>query len=144
MSEEQRTPDQTATEPTGSEVLQELQALGRELAATIKALWESEESRRLRQEIAEGFMELGRQVDAAVKAAQESETARQLEEQVKEAVEKARQSDLPRQVEEGLVMGLRTLNEQLARVVSSLSTEKPPESPPDDDTPPAPEESPNT
>ena len=138
MSEEQQQPTEEA--PTGgtasSEILQELQSLGRELTATVRALWESEESRRLRQEIGEGFVELGRQVDAAVQSAQESETARQLEEQVKEAVEKARQSDLSRQVEEGLLMGLRVLNEQLSRVVSSLSTEKPPEAPPEDESEP--------
>jgi hypothetical protein len=105
---------------TGSEVLNELQSLGLQLATAVQSLWDSDESRQLRQEIGEGFGELGRQLNSAVKSAQESEAAKEFSAQVKETVDKARDSDLADQVEQGLVEGLRELNRHLATAVDSM------------------------
>ena len=126
MSEEKR---------EGSQIVGELEALGQQLASALRALWQSEESRKFRQEIGEGFAELGKQVDAAFKAAQESDAARQFSEQVKETMDKARESDVVGKVERSLVTGLRELNEQLSKTVSSLQEDEPPAPP----APPGPE-----
>jgi hypothetical protein len=107
-----------------SEIVGELEALGQQLASALRALWHSEESRKFRQEIGEGFVELGKQVDAAFKAAQESDAARQFSEQVKETVDKARETDVIGKVERSLVTGLRDLNEQLSKTVSSLQDDE--------------------
>jgi hypothetical protein len=127
MSEEQKATTGASTEEQepGSEMLEELHSLGRQLSKAVKSLWESEDSRKLRQEIGDGFVELGRQLDSAVKSAQESEAAKQFSEQVKETVEKARASDVAGQVEEGLVTGLREMNAQLSKLIGSLETEEP-------------------
>jgi flagellar biosynthesis/type III secretory pathway protein FliH len=81
----------------------------------------------VRQEIGEGFVELGHQVDAAMKTAKESEAAKEFETKVKETVDKARESDVAEQVQEGLVTGLRQLNEELSKLVSSLASSEAPE-----------------
>jgi hypothetical protein len=117
-----------------SGLMEEFYALGQQLSTAVKALWESEESRQLRQEIGEGFMELGRQVDTAVQSAQESEAAKQFSEQVKEAMDRARESDLTAQLEEGLVTGLRDLNEGLSKLVDSLEPSAPAEQAPEGET----------
>jgi soluble cytochrome b562 len=103
-----------------SEFLDELQALGEQLSAAVKALWESEDSRKLRQDIGKGFVDLGQQLDEAVKSAQESESAKQFARQVKDTMDRARQTDVAGKVEEGLVTGLRELNDQLSKLVASL------------------------
>jgi soluble cytochrome b562 len=103
-----------------SDVLDELQALGEQLSAAVKALWQSEDSRKLRQDIGQGFADLGQQLDEAVKSAQESEAAKQFARQVKDTMDKARETDVAGKVEEGLVSGLRELNEQLSKLVASL------------------------
>jgi phage-related protein len=132
MSEEQKTSDEVpAEEATSSEILDELQALGAQLATTVKSLWESEESRKLRQEIGDGFVELGQQIDTAVKSAQESEPAKQFSDQVKETVEQARQSDVVGKVQEGLLTGLRELNSELSKMVSSLEPKEEAEAEPE-------------
>ena len=123
-----------------TEFLGELHSLGNQLASAFKALWDSEDSRKLRHEIGEGFTEVGRQLDEAVKSAQESEAAKQFGEQVKETVDKARESDLAGRLEQGLTSGLHQLNQQIAHMVSSLEAEKeagtaPPPETPEDDTP---------
>ncbi len=114
-----------------SEILGEIESLGQKLATAVRSLWESEDSRRLRQEIAEGFAGLGRQIDTAIKSAQESEAARQFSAQVKETVDKARESDIAGKVEQGLVSGLRELNEQLAKLIASLEKKEPPQAGPE-------------
>ena len=123
MTEEQK-PD--------SDLVEELHALGQQLSTAIKALWESEDSRQLRQEIGEGFVEVGRQVNSAVQSAQESEAGQQFGEQVKEAMDRARESDLAGQLEEGLVTGLHEMNKGLSNLVASLepaaTTEEAPQS----------------
>jgi S-methylmethionine-dependent homocysteine/selenocysteine methylase len=119
----------TEEEKRDGGLVAELYALGSQLTAAVKSLWESEDSRRLRDEIGEGFMELGRQLDSAVKSAQDSETAKQFSEQVKDAVDKARDSEIVEQLEEGLVTGLRELNAAIAKLVDSLATHTTPSQP---------------
>jgi hypothetical protein len=114
----------------GSQIVGELEALGQQLASALRGLWQSEESRKFRQEIGEGFTELGKQIDAAFKAAQESDAAKQFGEQVKETVDKARETDVVGKLERSLVSGLRDLNEQLSKTVSSLQEDEPPAEPP--------------
>lgn len=121
MSDEFQEKGEEGAERPKSNLVQELQVLGQELSAAVKSLWESEESRRLREEIGAGFVELGHQLDSAVKAAQESEATRQFQGQIKETVEKARESDLVDKIEEGLVSGLRELNVQISKLVDSLA-----------------------
>jgi hypothetical protein len=121
----------TEEQKPGSDLMEELHALGQQLTTAVKALWESEDSRKLRTEIGDGFMQLGEELDSAIKTAQESEAAKQFGEQVKETVEKARESDLTARLEEGLVSGLQELNAGISNLVSSMEPSKPAEQEPD-------------
>jgi signal recognition particle GTPase len=132
MTEEKR--------PEG-DIMGELKLLGEQLATAVKALWESEESKNLRREIADGIHEAGRQIDTAFKSAQESEAAKDLSSTVRDTVEKARESDVAVKIQEGLVAGLRELNAQLDRVLKSSEVHEaaeppapPPPPPPDVET----------
>ena len=113
-----------------NDILDELEALGNQLTTALKKLWESEESRKLRQDLRQGFVQLGQEIDDAVKTAQDSEAAKQFGEQVKDTVEKARQSDIAGKVEEGVTTGLRKMNEELSKIIASLEDDA------GDDTPP--------
>lgn len=117
----------TEEKKPGSEILDELHALGDQLATAVKALWDSEDARKVRQEIGDGFVELGHQVDEAIKSARESEATKEFESKVKETVDKARESDVAGQVQEGLVTGLRQLNDEMSKWLGSLTPTKAPE-----------------
>jgi uncharacterized coiled-coil DUF342 family protein len=131
MTEEQ-TP---AEEPQrGDQLVDELQALGHQLVTAVKALWESEDSRKLRQEIGDGFVKLGEELDEAIKSAQESEAAQEFKTSVKETVDKARESDVSAKVQENLVTGLQKLNAELGKVVESLEQPAEAGEAPEDDT----------
>jgi hypothetical protein len=127
MTEEQtpgteEQPSGTEERVSSSEILDELHSLGQQLATTVKSLWESDESRKLRQDIEQGFVELGHQVETAVESARESEAAKQFSEQVKDTMEKARESEIPAKMEDYLVTGLRELNTQVSKMVTSLES----------------------
>lgn len=123
MTEEQK--------PT-RDILDELEALGQQLSTALKTLWESEESRKLRQDLRQGFAQLGQEIDEAVKQAQESEAAKQFGEQVKGTVDKARQSDVAGKLEEGLSTGLHRMNQELSKLIASLEDDAVDDSPPED------------
>ena len=129
----------TEEQKSGSEVMNELEALGKQLGAAVKALWQSEESRKLRQEIGDGFVQLGKHMDEAVKTAQDSEAAREFKGQVKETVDKARESDVAGKVQQGLVTGLQQLNAELSKLVSSLESSRKPEAEAQGESTPKPE-----
>ncbi len=115
----------TEEKKSDSGLLEEFHALGQQLSTAVKAMWESEDSRKLRQEIGAGVMELGQQVNAAISTAQESETAKQFSGQVKEAVDRARESDLADEFERGLVTGLSELNKGISRFLASIESKAP-------------------
>ena len=131
MTEEQRP---TEEPQAGDQLMNELQALGHQLATAVKALWESEDSRKLRQEIGDGFVELGEQLDEAIKSAQESEAAQEFKTSVQETVDKARESDVAGKVQQNLVTGLQKLNAELGKVVESLEQPAEAGEAPEDDT----------
>jgi sorbitol-specific phosphotransferase system component IIBC len=108
-------------EKSDSQLMDELHSLSTQLVTAVKSLWDSDESRQLRQEIGEGFVQLGQQVDEAIKTAQESETAQEFKTQVQETVDKARESDAAAKLEENLVSGLHQLNTELGKLVTSFS-----------------------
>lgn len=109
-----------------SQVVDELRSLSNQLVTAVKALWDSEESRKLRREIGDGFVELGQQIDEAVKSAQDSEAAKEFKEQVKDTMDKARESDVAGEMERNLVSGLQKLNAELSKFVDSLGSAKTP------------------
>jgi len=129
MSEEKK--------PTG-DVVDELKLFGQQLGTAVKSLWDSDESRNLRKEISQGLAEAVREMDKAVKNVQESEAAKEFSQSVKGTVDKARESDIAGQIQQGLVTGLRDLNAELSKLLSSWETKKPAE-PPTPPEPPAPE-----
>ena len=127
MSEEQK--------PTG-DVLDELKLFGQQLGTAVKSLWDSDESRNLRQEISDGLAEAVHEMDKAVKTVQDSDAAKEFSQQVRGTVDKARESDITDKIQQGLVAGLRDLNTELSKLLSSRETKKPtePPAPPDAET----------
>jgi hypothetical protein len=118
MSEEQK--------PTG-DVWGELKLFGEQLGSAVRSLWDSDESRDLRKEISDGLAEATREMDKAVKAVQDSDAAKELSQQVRGTVDKARESDIAGQIQQGLVAGLRDLNTELSKLISSWEAKKPAE-----------------
>jgi len=93
----------------------------------------------VRHEISEGLVEAGRQIDSAVRSFQESDAGRKIGTQVRQTVDKARESDAPDKVAQGIAAGLREVNRQLGQVIDSWTSQPPGETPPSPPPPPDPE-----
>jgi len=114
----------TEEQKLDSQVMDELHSLGNQLVTAIRSLWDSDDSRKLRKEIGDGFVELGKQIDEAVKSAQDSEAAKEFKGQIKDTMDKARESDVAGQVERNLVAGLQQLNAERSKFVDSIDAAK--------------------
>ncbi len=107
----------------------ELRTLGEQLASAVRALWESEESQSARREIQQGLVEMGQHLNTAIKSAQESEAGKRFGQQVQDTVQKARESDVGGQIQQGIATGLSEVNKALSQLLDQWSAKKPPEPP---------------
>ncbi len=116
------------TEETRPEknIADELNRLGKQIADTIKAAWESDDRKKLQTEITEGLQKFGEQVTEATKKAGESDTAKQLREQAEKVAAEVRESNVVEEVRQGLLTGLETLNKELGKLLERLEQGKAP------------------
>lgn len=109
--------------PSTGSITQELERLGQTLGQAIKLAWESEERKRLEQDIAEGLRCLSEQLDAAVKSAAESTTAQDIATKASSAWETAHGPQILAEMRAGLAESLHKLNEELDRQVQQAKTQ---------------------
>lgn len=105
----------------------ELAELGRRLTQAAQAAWETEEARRLRQEVKAGLEKLLAELERGAEKAREHPTTRKVQEGVEEALESARRGKVAQEVKAGMAEALRSLNEELARLVQRLEEAQKPE-----------------
>ncbi len=109
-------------------VTRELQELGRQLAATARAAWQSPRRQELQQDITEGMRSLRDQLTDTIDTVRGNPRAQNVTQTVKENVgkvaETTRASDLVDDVRTGLASGLRELNDQLRRLSDRLERQE--------------------
>lgn len=108
--------------PSTGSITQELERLGQTLGQAIKLAWESDERKRLEQDIAEGLRRLSEQIDSAMQSAAESPTARDVASKAASAWETAHGPQILAEMRAGLADSLRKLNEELDRQVQQAKT----------------------
>jgi hypothetical protein len=115
MADEQR--------PT-TNISEELNKLGAQVAEAIRVAWESDERKKLQGEIVEGAQRFGHQLEEAVRQAKESEAAQRVKTQAEQVASKARETDVVEDVREGLLNGLQTLNRELGKLLARMEEGK--------------------
>ncbi|MGC8837746.1 MAG: hypothetical protein ACP5UM_04945 [Anaerolineae bacterium] len=127
MSDEER---QEVGQEEGREpdLERELAELGRRLTQAAQTAWETEEARRLRQEVKAGLEKLLAELEQGVERAREHPTTQKVQEEVEEMLESARRGKIAQEVKEGITQALRSLNAELDRLIQRLEeTQKPEE-----------------
>ena len=109
---------------TPGTITRELQELGRQLTATARAAWQSEQRQEIQQEMTEGLRklreELGETVDTLRQNPRAQTMTQSMKEQVGKAAETTRVTEVVDDVRVGLVSGLRELNDLLGRLSNRL------------------------
>jgi hypothetical protein len=114
------------------DVARELQELGRNLANILKDAWDSEERRRLHDEIREGMSDLSSTVDKAVSEFRESPTGQRMKEDIRDFKERVRAGEVDQKIRNEILTALKTVNQELERATRKT----PPPPPPPADEPP--------
>jgi hypothetical protein len=112
------------TRPTG-EISDELRALGENLRTVFQAAWDSDDRRRLQQEIETGIGELAESLSKAAREFSGSETGKQMKDDVRDLGERLQSGEVETKVREDLTAILRKLNQELGRAASSWSSRPP-------------------
>jgi hypothetical protein len=110
-----------STETPESDLSAELRALGHNLKTAAKTAWESEESRRLQQEIKTGLAALEAGLREASGELSSSETRQRVRSEVHEMGERFRGGQVETQLRSNLLAALRTVNAELKKASESTS-----------------------
>lgn len=111
-------------QPTG-ELSDELRALGENLRSVFQAAWDSDDRRRLQQEMETGLGALAESLGQAARDFSESETGKQMKKDAREFGDRVRSGEVESKVRQDLTAILRKMNEELGRAASSWSSRPP-------------------
>ena len=108
----------------------ELRTLGKNLRDLFRSAWDSEDRKRLQEEIEGGVADLTDSLRSAAKDFSQSETGRQLQEDVRDLGERVRPGEVESKVRQDLTEVLRRVNEELGRTAKDW-VDRPPQEPED-------------
>lgn len=111
------------------DVAAEFRHLGQQLGETLQSAWESDERKRIEQEVREGVHSFVTEIDKVLQDVRTSETTSKLREDAAGAKAKVDESELGQKAREGIVEGLRWLSEGLNELAVKFT---PPEKPADE------------
>jgi len=100
-----------STEPPAGDLSAELLELGHNLKMAAKTVWESEESRRLQQELKQGLAAL----ETGLREAASDETRQRVRDETHEFSQRVRSGQIETQLRTDLLQALRTVNAELKK-----------------------------
>lgn len=119
-------PNETKSE--GEDIGEQLNELGKNLRDALRTAWESDERRKLQQEIEAGLVNLRESVNEAVQDFSTSPTGQTLKEDVKDLHERWRTGEVGTKVRTEIADALRTVNIELQK--TARKNQPPPSDPP--------------
>ncbi len=128
---DQETQDQTsadpasadaAKEPNRSEILDELRDLGRNLNSLLQSAWESEERKKLQQEIENGLSEMR----SGIKSAASGPTGQAIKADLEGLHQRLRTGEVEERLRSELVSALRTANDSIKKAAERKAPPPPP------------------
>lgn len=105
--------DETPQREQEGDLAEELRQLGNNLKATLQTAWESEERRKVQQEIEEGLAELGRVLQQASTEFDADEVGQEVKTEVSRIREGLESGEIQGRVRADLLTALRGINEEL-------------------------------
>jgi hypothetical protein len=109
------------TPPPENELADELKNLGQNLKGIVQAAWESDERRKLQQEIEKGVNEFQK----AVSDFETSTTGQKLKSEVQDLGERLRAGEVESKLRGDLLAALRSLNAALAKATTKKADDSP-------------------
>jgi hypothetical protein len=110
---EQNSPER---DPSNSDIADELRMLGKNLKDALKSAWESDERKKLEDEIRTGLADLGVTLNEAASDFKQGQTGQQLKEDINDFRRRARSGEVSTKVHDELINALRMANSELTKM----------------------------
>jgi hypothetical protein len=107
------------SEQSGSEIADELNALGLHLKEMLRTAWESPERKKIQQEIEAGLSDLGETINSAAIEFNESPTGQTLRADVEDIKERFRSGEVDTKIREEILKALRIVNTELEKATQT-------------------------
>jgi hypothetical protein len=111
MNDEKPNENRESTEDIG----EQLKELGKNLSEALRTAWESEERRKLQQEIEVGLANLRDSLSDAAKDFSASQTGQNIKEDVRDLQERWKTGEVGQKVRSEIAEALRTVNNELQK-----------------------------
>ena len=115
-----------------SDVVTQLQELGRQLGETLRTAWHSEERKRFEREVREGANTFADEVNKAFQEVKESPAAARMKDEAAGFKTRAESTEIPDKTRASIGQGLSWLSEEMAKLADQFT---PMEKEPSDEEP---------
>jgi hypothetical protein len=113
--------NQSGNDPSNSDIAEELRLLGKNLKDAVQSVWESEERKKLQDEIRAGLADLGASLNEATGDFKRSQAGQQLKEDVADFRKRVHSGEVQTKVHDELINALRLANIELSKLSSKRS-----------------------
>jgi len=120
MSDEQQTQSQEHDQPTPSPFVEELSKLGRNFSQLIKEALESPQLQEVRKEVSTGAQTVIEEINEAMVKARESDVTKNVAQKASQTAEELKTSPVTQNIKTGLLNALRSVNEELGDIVQKM------------------------
>jgi NTP pyrophosphatase (non-canonical NTP hydrolase) len=103
-------------EGDGSEILDELREMGRNLRDALQSAWDSDERKKLQQELEDGLTEVSSTLNQAARDFKDSPAGQNLKSDVADFQERLNTGEVSLKVRSEIVEALRVVNTELRKV----------------------------
>jgi hypothetical protein len=111
------------------DILEELNRLGSAVVRATKAALNSEQVRRIEQDLSQGLSKLVDNIDVSLVRLRESETTQEIKERAETVVEKVKVAKVTDELKAGLTKGLHTVAEEMQKLADELEKKQKTETP---------------
>jgi hypothetical protein len=108
--------NQTTQDPANNDIADELRTLGKNLKDALQSAWESDERKKLEDEIRAGLADLGVTLNEAASDFRQSQTGQQLKEDVNDFRKRVHSGEVSTKVHDELINALRMANSELSKM----------------------------
>ena len=116
----------------GPDLVEEFQTLGRTFAEAFETAWNSEERKRVEEEVRAGVQTFADEVDKVIQEAKKSRAGEVVTKEAGEMATKVESSDIGRRALEGIAQGLSWMSVEMGKLAEQFTPEEPQEKTPDE------------
>ena len=113
--------NQSGRDPSNSDIADELRTLGKNLKDALQSVWESDERKKLEDEIRAGLADLGVTLSEAAGDFKRSQAGQQLKEDIHDFRRRVHSGEVSTKVHDELINALRMANTELSKMSSKRS-----------------------